>query len=384
MEKLKIAFFSWESVHTVRVGGLAPATTHLAEHLAEHHEVHFFTRGEGEFSWEGVHYHCCSPVGDDIVSYCSDMGRRLLSSFRENDSPRFDILHFHDWHFADAMAELAPRLMILSFHSTEYGRNGGNFGDWPLFTIISQKEKNAASLAARITTVSQETLTEVMWLYGVPEWKITVVPNGTDPDAFRLVLDPGTVKKEYGIHPLAPVVLFLGRLEYQKGPDLLIRAIPSIIARRWDVRFLFAGTGSMQATLSAMAHSMPVAYLGYVSDTERQRLLNSCDLVANPSRNEPIGLVLTEAWSAERCVVATDVGGLAENIETFVDGIKVPVRPDAIAWGISYVIEDPVRMQEMGRAGQKKVAARFSWGRVTRRMAGLYRQVLDEQAGPHG
>ncbi|WP_243670415.1 glycosyltransferase family 4 protein [Methanoculleus chikugoensis] len=74
-------------------------------------------------------------------------------------------------------------------------------------------------------------------------------------------------------------------------------------------------------------------FLGYVSDTDHVRLLNACDLVAIPSRNEPFGLVLTEAWSAERCVVATEVGGLAENIDNFRNGIKVPVRPDSIAWG---------------------------------------------------
>ena len=124
----------------------------------------------------------------------------------------------------------------------------------------------------------------------------------------------------YGIHPLAPLVLFVGRLTYQKGPDLLMQAIPSILTKRWDVQFIFAGTGDMRGYLEGMAHGLPVQFPGYVPDIDHVSLLNACDLVAIPSRNEPFGLVLTEAWSAERCVVATDVGGLSENIDNYVNG----------------------------------------------------------------
>jgi glycosyltransferase involved in cell wall biosynthesis len=95
-----------------------------------------------------------------------------------------------------------------------------------------------------------------------------------------------------------------------------------------------------------------------------------------PSRNEPFGLVLTEAWSAERCVVATEGGGLSENIDNFVDGIKGPVRADSIAWGISYIIEDPVRIRAMGLAGKQKVVSRFNWERIGRMMEQVYARLL--------
>ena len=110
-------------------------------------------------------------------------------------------------------------------------------------------------------------------------------------------------------------------------------------------------------------------------------LLNACDLVVIPSRNEPFGLVLTEAWSAERCVVATDVGGLSENIDDFIDGIKVPVRADSLAWGISYIIEDPVRIRAMGMAGKRKVLSRFNWDEIGRMMEQVYTKVLRGRGG---
>ncbi|MDN7026228.1 glycosyltransferase family 4 protein [Methanoculleus sp. FWC-SCC1] len=381
MESLKIAFFSWESLHSVKVGGLAPATTHLAEVLAQNHEVHFFTRGDGDGrEINNVHYHYSQPSGENIVDYCRDMSNQCVENFRKHDRPPFDILHFHDWHFVEAMHLLKERNTVFSFHSTEYGRNGSNFGGWWEFGEISGKEWYGAYIAKTITTVSHHTKTELMWLYNVPDGKVTVVPNGIYPGRYRTEVDAGAVKKQYGIHPLAPLVLFIGRLTYQKGPDLLLEAIPAVLSRRWDVQFMVAGTGQMHEHLIGMAHGLPVRFLGYVPDGEHLRLLNAADVIVIPSRNEPFGLVLLEAWSAGRCVVATDVGGLAENIENLVDGVKVPVRPDSIAWGIDYAIQDPVTVQSLGRAGKAKVESQFDWKIVAAQMEDVYKNILDGTA----
>lgn len=381
MPPLTIAYFCWESLHAVRVGGLAPAVTNLAETIARWHEVHFFTRGPGpDQTINGVHYHYCQPSGDTITRYCQDMSRSLLDQFRQYDQSLFDLIHFHDWHFIDALEALKDRKTLLTFHSTEYGRNGGNFGDWPEFSYISGLERKGGALAGQVTTVSHHTKTEIMWLYGIPERKITVVPNGIYPDAYRVSIDPGQVKKEYGIHPLAPLVLFIGRLVYQKGVDILSDAIPLVLGKHGDVQFVVVGDGDMRNWLEEKCRTLPVQFTGFIPDQEYLRLLNSCDLVVIPSRNEPFGLVLTEAWSAGRCVVATDVGGPAENIENFTDGIKVPVRADSLAWGISYVIEDPVRIRSMGLAGRRKVTTLFNWERI----GGMMEQVYAHAAGADG
>ncbi len=367
----KIAFFCWESLHAVRVGGLAPAATELAESLASRgHEVHYFTRAApatvGDSALiDGVHYHFCRPDGENIVEYCRVMSEEMVEAFRAVDDPPFDVLHFHDWHPVEAMHLLQDRVTVFSYHSTEYGRNGGNFGDWWEFGEISGKEWHGGYISTLVMTVSHQIRTELMWLYNVPEWKCTVVPNGVRPERFRKAVDPGAVKRHYGIHPLAPLVLYVGRLVYQKGPDLLIEAVPRILQKRWDVQFIVGGTGQMEAELREQARGLPVQFLGYILGEAHLDLLNAADVVVIPSRNEPFGLVLTEAWSAGRCVVATDVGGLGENIEPFVDGIPVPVQPESIAWGVNYVIDDPQFIRALGRAGRKKVLARFDWALVT-------------------
>jgi hypothetical protein len=94
MECKKIAFFCWESLYTDRVGGLASAATYLAHELSKRNEVHYFTRGDRDFTFGGVHYHGVRPSGSNVVDYCRNMSYLMVEKFKELDKPRFDVLHF--------------------------------------------------------------------------------------------------------------------------------------------------------------------------------------------------------------------------------------------------------------------------------------------------
>jgi glycosyltransferase involved in cell wall biosynthesis len=376
MGPLKIAFFCWESIYSERIGGLSPGATYLAEVLARRHEVHFFTRGGTDRTIKGVHYHYVQPFAGNIVDYSRHMSDLMVARFNELDSPPFDVLHFHDWHVIDAMHQLKGRNTVMTFHSTEYGRAGNRIGDWWEAKEISGKEWYGAYIAKRVTAVSETLKGEVMWLYNVPFDKVDVVSNGIFPEVYEAVIDPGAVKASYGIHPLAPLVLFVGRMEYQKGPDLLARALPMVLQHRWDARFIMAGQGTMRHELEAACAGLPVQFPGYISDSEYVRLLNACDAVVIPSRNEPFGLVLLEAWSARKCPVVSDVGGLSENVSNFQDGVKVYLDPASIAWGINNALSDPARSATFGRNGRRKVERQFLWTVVADRMMNVYRKVI--------
>jgi glycogen(starch) synthase len=163
---------------------------------------------------------------------------------------------------------------------------------------------------------------------------------------------------------------------FQKGPDLLADAIPEITRRHWDVQFIFAGEGHMRQWLTDRSAGLPVQFLGWIPDSEYIRLLNACDLVVIPSRNEPFGLVLLEAWSAEKCVVASDVGGLGENIENFQDGIKVYPTVESVSWGINHVLDNRSCLVEYGREGRKKVDRSFKWESVATKVLSVYESVM--------
>ncbi len=378
MKSLKVAFFCWESLYAERVGGLANAATNLAETLARHHEVHYFTRGEGrDAEINGVRYHYCQPAGENLVRYCSDMSRRMIDRFREFDVPQFDLLHFHDWHVVDALRRFQERETIFTYHSTEFGRNGNTFGTgWP-FPEISAIERYGGSIAKRITAVSSTLRQEAMNLYGIPDWKIDVVPNGIMPDHYQADVDPEEVKRRYDFDPDSPLILFIGRLAWQKGPDMLVDAAPGLLREHPDSQFAFVGDGQMRQGLETRARSLPIRFLGRLDDVEYVTLLNASDIVAIPSRNEPFGLVLLEAWSAGRCVVASDVGGLSENIEHGTDGVKVQPHPDSIAEGLMTVADSPRKSLCMGRKGLDKVKEYFQWRRIAERMEDSYRKAAN-------
>jgi glycosyltransferase involved in cell wall biosynthesis len=192
-------------------------------------------------------------------------------------------------------------------------------------------------------------------------------------------VDPGRIKEKYGIHPLAPTVLFFGRIVDQKGPDLLMEASPSILNQHWDVKFIFAGEGNMKPYLQSRAHELGVnqaiRFPGWLSFPALTELLNSADIICIPSRNEPFGIVLLEAWAAGRPVVATEIGGLRENITNFKDGILVYPKPDSVAWGINYLLNNPGIMEKISEKGSKTVKT-FSWLNVANQLVKTYERVL--------
>lgn len=378
METLKIAFFCWESLYAERVGGLASAATNLAENIAKNHEVHFFTRGWiPDQTINNVHYHYCQPQGNSIVQYCDDMCYAMRDQFHRFDQEgAFDFLHFHDWHVIQALHLLQDRNTILTYHSTEYGRNGNQFGDWQEYRDISGKEWYGGLIAKRVTTVSATLKNEIMQLYNVPDWKCDVVANGVVPRQYHADIDPGEVKRSYGIHPYAPLILFIGRLAYQKGPDLLIEAIRNVCQDRWNAKVIVAGDGGMRQYLQERAYGLPVNFIGYIPDSEYVRLLNACNFVVIPSRNEPFGLVLLEAWSAEKAVVASNVGGLSENIDPFINGIKVEPVTQSLTWGINNLVDEPDTAEVLGRRGRAKVDRMFLWEPIAKNYTDTYSRVV--------
>ncbi len=375
MESLKLGFFCWESLQGVRLGGLANAATHLAEALAKEHEVHYFTRGDyRDREIAGVAYHYCQPAGVDIVDCMRDMSRLMVDDFMKAGGG-FDVLHFHDWHPVEALRALQDRNTVLSFHSTAFGRNGNMAAPDRFYREVSAIEQEGASIARQVTAVSGVLRDEVVDLYGVPAEKCRVVPNGVVPSEYQRTVDRAQVRQEYGVPPGAPMLFYIGRLAVQKGPDLLLDAMPQVLGNHPEARLLMVGSGSMLASLRAHGRGLPVRFLGEVPDAEYVRLLNAADLVVIPSRNEPFGLVLLEAWAASRAVVATDVGGLSENIDHLVNGVKVAVSPGAIADGIDRVIGDPGLRRALGDAGRQKLETRFRWDAVAETFTGIYRNI---------
>ncbi|MFM7150586.1 MAG: glycosyltransferase family 4 protein, partial [Gemmataceae bacterium] len=323
---MKIALFSWESLHSIPVGGVGVHVTELAAALERRgHEVHVFTRqGAGQPHYDnihGVHYHRCSfALNPSFVDEINNMCRSFVQAFFgvEDHLGRFDIVHAHDWLASNAAIWIKQgrgHRSVVTLHSTEYGRNGNcHFAGQA--ARVADHERHATFCADKVITVSGQLRDEINWLYQVPHHKTHVVYNGVNANTFDYWVDAGEVKRKYQMGPLDPMVLFVGRMVVQKGPDILLQTLPHVLRYHPNVKYVFAGDGHMRHDIHATAHRMGVAHavrmLGETRGRALHDLYKACDIVAVPSRNEPFGIVILEGWSAHKPVVSTKRGGPAE------------------------------------------------------------------------
>ncbi|MBU2559563.1 glycosyltransferase family 4 protein [archaeon] len=377
--------FSWESMHSVRVGGISPHVTFLAESLARKgHEVHIFTRPGWMRDYDfinGVHYQRCphdhsGGIIQQMNSMCESMVDRFYAV--EHLFGEFDVLHLHDWHPVLAMHQIKNGRdipWVMTYHSTEYGRNGNVNHDSPECKEISHREWLGGYESSQIITTSPHMVEELKFVYQFLDDKTFIVPNGVN--SIRKDVDAGEVKKRYSIHPLAPLILFAGRMTYQKGPDLLVSSINQVLDNHWDAKFVFIGEGDMRHACQDMAYMQGVSdscrFLGYVDDADLVDLMNACDIFCAPSRNEPFGIVILEAWSASKPVVGTHAHGI---IDDFVDGIRAHFSPESIAWCLNALLNEPETRERMGEKGRAKVKREFSWDRIGDETLKVYREVL--------
>jgi hypothetical protein len=221
-------------------------------------------------------------------------------------------------------------------------------------------------------------------MYNVPGDKVSAIGNGVDWKKFDFEMDSGKIKAEYGIGPMDPTVLFCGRMVWQKGPDILVEAIPAILKTTPSAKFVFIGDGDMRAGLEARTRHLGVAhtvrFLGYRNGDELVRLIKASDVVCVPSRNEPFGIVVLEGWAAGKPVVVTENGGPSEFVRHEINGLKIYSCPDSVIWGINRVFSDFERARQMGRNGRQFLEERFGWDKVVEQTLGVYRQLCPEPA----
>jgi glycosyltransferase involved in cell wall biosynthesis len=173
-----------------------------------------------------------------------------------------------------------------------------------------------------------------------------------------------------------PVALFVGRMCVQKGPDILIAALPMVLHYYPRAKFVLVGDGEQRWSCEDLARRLGVAhatrFLGYRNGRLLIDLFKSSDVVAVPSRNEPFGIVVLEAWSAGKPVVATQRGGPSEFVWHGVNGLKIYDHPESVAWGLGNIFRDFEAARWMGRNGRLAAETAFTWDNIAEQTVGVY------------
>lgn len=388
---MRVAMLSWESLHSIFVGGVGVHVTELAAGLQRRgHEMHVITRRKENQNYfdlvDGVHCHRVDHgLSENFVECMDFMCKSMAHKFHEITSMigNFELVHAHDWLTANAMKYVMDGYGtrgILTMHSTEYGRDGNVFFDG-FARWIRDAESAGCHNASTIISVSHFLADEIKRIYHVPAEKIHVVPNGINYHDFDGHVSPAEIKGRYGIAPMAPTIFAAGRMTTQKGMDMLVEAVALVLASYPEAKFVISGTGPDKDAVVHRAHEVgamdAIVFLEALPRWQYVDLMRAVDVVAMPSRNEPFGLVALEAWSAGKPVVATTAGGTTEFIWHGVNGFLVDANPGGLAHGIGSLLADHDHCRALGANGRKAVEEEYNWDKIAEYTEGVYNAVLN-------
>lgn len=205
--------------------------------------------------------------------------------------------------------------------------------------------------------------------------RVRVVPLGTDPAHFRPGLDSSAVRAKYGLAG-GPWILTVARLDWHKGLDTVIRAMPAIRSAHPTARYAIAGVGSagewLQRVVAEAGVGDCVRFLGFVPDQDLPALYNAADLFVLASRRhdllvEGFGIAVVEASACGRAVLGAREAGVPDAVREGETGLLVsPYDPAAWAAEINRLLGDDALRTRLGAAGRGAVETYYNWGRVTR------------------
>jgi glycogen synthase len=389
---LRVLILSWEYPPIVE-GGLARHVRKLSEALVcgEDVEVHVITRGDerlpAEQEMEGVFVHRVREPRrprdlHEFVAWVEHMNADMLAAGVElGDQLAFDLVHGHDWLIASAGDHLARRFrcpLVMTIHATEYGRHQGWVDKHPQ-SYIHGVERWVTNRADRVVTCSHYMRGHVADIYGLEESRVSVIPNGIDPDDLEPVADLDRLRAEFA-QPDERLVLLVGRLVYEKGFQLALDALPGLIERLGNVRFLVAGSGTHEAQLRDQADELGLmehgTFLGWIGDDVLHSLYRIADLCVVPSLYEPFGLVALEAMASGCPCIVADTGGLREIVP---EDERVGLRfnggdAEHLAAMVERLLtDDPLRNRLVAEASEHVL--RFDWADVARQTSAVYATV---------
>ncbi len=350
---------------------------------------------DGALTVRGVHPNYTLPSRDPRhKKFMDTMLRNLEMAGMLED---VDVVHCHTWytHLVGCLVkQLTGAKLVLTTHSLEPHRPWKVEQLGSAYQASSWVERTAYENADGVIAVSQSMRKDVHDLYGVPDSKIRVIHNGIDLDQYKPTVDRGVLTR-YGIDPELPFVLFVGRITRQKGIIHLVEAIQKI--RSGVQVVLCAGAPDTPEIGQEMEDRVekargetknPIIWIPeIVPKPEIIALYSQASLFICPSVYEPFGIINLEAMACGTPVVASAVGGIKEVVVPGRTGLLVPFEPAGelnfepkdparfaqdLASAVNQLLDDPVRLQEMGVRARERVEHFFSWTSIARWTTDFY------------
>ena len=388
---MKILMLTWEYPPRI-VGGIARVVHDLSRRLIKDgHEVTVVTYRDNmdipEYENDkGVNVYRVDNYmihPNNFIDWILQLNFNLIAKATEiiNKEGAFDVIHAHDWLVASAAKTLKNAYgipIVATIHATEAGRNSGIHDDTQRY--INDTEWMLTYEASEVIVNSNYMKNELQRLFGLPYEKINVIPNGINLNNYVGVERDYDFRRKYAMDN-EKIILYVGRLVYEKGIQHLIAAMPKILSNYHDAKLIIAGRGGMIEELKAEAASLglndKIYFTGYLDSKQVPKMYKCADVAVFPSTYEPFGIVALEAMLAGVPTVVSDVGGLDEIVEHGVDGMKSYAgNPNSIADSVTALLYDHQLAANVSKKARQKVKEQFNWEKIAQDTHFTYEKAI--------
>ncbi|MBI2656564.1 glycosyltransferase family 4 protein [Candidatus Woesearchaeota archaeon] len=244
-----------------------------------------------------------STLFDEVYRY-------TLAAEKIAEEEEFDVIHCHDWMTFGAGIRAKRKKnkpLVLHVHATELDRTGGHQVNQYVYDL----ERHGMHKADKVIAVSNFTKNKIMAHYAVASEKISVVHNAVD-------FSHHYYDEDFEIKKTDKVVLFLGRVTLQKGPDYFVHAAKKVLEHEKNVKFIIAGSGDMEPSVIEKAAELGIAdkvlFAGFLNEDDVERAYKMADVYVMPSVSEPFGITALEAMKSKTPIIVSKQSGVSEVI----------------------------------------------------------------------
>ncbi len=281
----------------------------------------------------------------------------------------FDVVHAHDWMTypaGEAVSRQNHKPLVVHVHSTEFDRSGEHVNQ-----TVYDIERMGMHAASKVIAVSRLTKETIVKHYGIPSEKVEVVYNAVEHNGDGICHIPAEKKDK--------IVLFLGRITMQKGPEYFLAAAKKVLQVVDNVKFIMAGSGDMMHKIIELAASMgignKVLFTGFLTGEDVNRAYKMADLYVMPSVSEPFGISSLEAMNRNVPVLMSKQSGIAEVVT---HALKVDFWDiDEMANKMIAVLKRPQLKATLSKNGFHE-SCKFNWEDSAAKVKNIYEEVIEQ------
>ena len=375
---MKILMLTWEYPPRI-VGGISRVVYDLSHRLIKDgHDVTIITYKDGEApefeNDEGVIVYRVENYmihPNNFTDWVMQLNFNMLAKANQIilNQGKFDVIHAHDWLVAYSAKSLKNSYdipIVSTIHATESGRNSGIHDDTQRY--INDTEWLLTYESNEVIVNSKYMKNELQRLFGLPFDKINVIPNGINLDLYQGIDKDLEFRRKYARDD-EKIILYIGRLVYEKGVQHLISAMPKILNHYNDAKLIIGGKGGMIDELKKQVDNLgllnKVYFTGYLNSKEVKKIYKCADVSVFPSTYEPFGIVALESMLAGIPTVVSDIGGLDEIITHRENGMKTYAgNCNSIADSVLEILYNKEISSKISKNAQITIKQNYSWNKI--------------------